>query len=169
MGGQENRIIMPKGDRREPDKTMLPVIKNLKTILEKCASGQSLSLEEAAWLACALQAYFERRCRTLDEAFGLFWPKGGVPWWLADAIGMRNRTLVELADRFYADLPTSARAKQIAQIALRYAAANWPIDREKPEMPEYYSDSPRQYLWLAFKSGAAMPLCERQLRNILGR
>ena len=148
---------------------MLPVFKNLRTILEKCASGEPLSLEEAAWLACALQNYFERRCRTLDEAFGLLRPKGGVSWWLADAIGERNRVLLELADRFYPDLPTSARAKEIAQLALRYAAANWPIDREHIEMPEYYSGSPRQFLWLAFKSGAAMPLCERQLRNILAR
>jgi hypothetical protein len=34
-------------------------------------------------------------------------------------------------------------------------------------MPERYAGTQNEYLWRAFKSGAAMPISERQLRNIL--
>ncbi len=34
-------------------------------------------------------------------------------------------------------------------------------------MPPRYSDTQNEYLWRAFKSGAAMPISERQLRSIL--
>jgi hypothetical protein len=34
-------------------------------------------------------------------------------------------------------------------------------------MPSHYEDTIKQPLWLAFKSGATMPIGERQLRNIL--
>jgi hypothetical protein len=50
----------------------------------------------------------------------------------------------------------------------RFAAANWTADRGEYGMPDRYRGTPKEYLWLAFKSGAAMPLGERRLRSILG-
>jgi hypothetical protein len=35
-------------------------------------------------------------------------------------------------------------------------------------VPDAYAGTPREYLWRAFSSGAAMPLSERQVRNIVG-
>ncbi len=35
-------------------------------------------------------------------------------------------------------------------------------------MPAHYRGTCREYIWKALKSGAPMPLGERQLRNILG-
>jgi len=50
---------------------MLPIIKYLRTILEKCARGEPLSKQETEWLACALQNYLDHRAHSMDEAFGL--------------------------------------------------------------------------------------------------
>jgi len=146
---------------------MLSVIKTLRAIFEKCARGEPLTAKEAAWLAAAFAAYLEHRCRSMDEAFGLRWPKGGVPWWLEEGIRERNAALAELGERHFGALSTSGRSKGIARLSRRYAAANWPHDALRPEMPARYRGTPRAYLWRAFKSGAPMPLCERQMRNIL--
>jgi hypothetical protein len=35
-------------------------------------------------------------------------------------------------------------------------------------MPPRYRGTEREFVWRAFKSGAPMPLGERQLRNIVG-
>jgi hypothetical protein len=36
-------------------------------------------------------------------------------------------------------------------------------------MPSEYEGRQQKWIWIAFKTGAAMPLGERQLRQILGR
>jgi len=50
----------------------------------------------------------------------------------------------------------------------RYGGSAWRLDREHAAMPADYAGTPHAHLWRAFKSGAAMPLGERQLRTILG-
>ncbi len=54
-------------------------------------------------------------------------------------------------------------------MAARYAASAWRHDRKRGEMPRQYQGTVKECLWLAFASGAPMPLCERQLRRILSR
>jgi len=44
---------------------------------------------------------------------------------------------------------------------------NWPRDRTRTRIPARYRDTPEEYLWAAFKSGAPMPLTQRELRRIL--
>jgi hypothetical protein len=66
-----------------------------------------------------------------------------------------------------ADLSISAQAGRIHQLSSRYAASAWRFDRERTEVPASYRGTPHEMLWLAFKSGATMPLCKRQLRTIL--
>ena len=59
-----------------------------------------------------------------------------------------------------------ARAREIQTIADRYASSAWRHDRNHDEMPERHAGTPHGLLWEAFKSGAIMPIGERQLRNI---
>jgi len=51
--------------------------------------------------------------------------------------------------------------------AVRYGASAWRHDRGVGEMPRAYAGTDREPLWRAFRSGAPMPLGERQLRNII--
>ena len=54
-------------------------------------------------------------------------------------------------------------------MSARYAASSWRIDGERQGMPDHYRGTAKEFLWAAFKSGATMPLCTRQLRSILAR
>jgi len=92
-----------------------------------------------------------------------------VPWWLEEGIRDRNHALLELGERFFAELTVSRRARLISQLGSRYASTAWRFDEAREEMPEHYRNTPHEYLWRAFKSGAAMPLCERRLRHIIAR
>ena len=80
----------------------------------------------------------------------------------------RDSALRSLALAFLSDLTVTRQADRIHQLSCRYAASAWRFDRERAEMPASYSGTVQEYLWLAFKSGATMPLCTRQLRTILG-
>ncbi len=79
----------------------------------------------------------------------------------------RDAALRELAQRCHAELSISAQSRQISRRCDRYAASAWRFDRNRQEMPLAYQRTPKEWIWRAFKSGAAMPLGERQLRNIL--
>jgi hypothetical protein len=147
---------------------MLLVIKNLREVAERFRDGTALPADLALWLERSLREFLDRRCHSVDEALGLRFAKGGVPWWLEEGMRMRDAALRTLAERFYANQSTSARAAQIHVLSERYAAANWPWDSRQPQMPARYEGTPKVYLWHAFKSGAPMPLGERRLRSILG-
>ena len=76
----------------------------------------------------------------------------------------RNAALCELA----ATLPAERRIQELRTLLERYATTAWRFDSGREEMPEHYRGAQREILWRAFKSGARLPLCERQLRNIVG-
>jgi hypothetical protein len=61
----------------------------------------------------------------------------------------------------------SAQAERIWTLATRYAASAWRFDQDLEAMPAHYDGTPKQNLWAAFASGAAMPLGKRQLRSVL--
>lgn len=147
---------------------MLETIDNLRQIKQRCLSGEPLSGDLSRWLGAALQDFLEHRSGSVDAALGLRFAQGGVPWWREEAIRLRDGVLRNLAGHFLAGCSRSAQAKQIAALSLRYAASAWRHDREGRAMPESYRGKVKEYLWLAFTSGATMPLGERQLRNILG-
>ncbi len=146
---------------------MLLVIKNLREIAECFRDGTALPEELALWLERSLREFLDRRCHSIDEALGLRFAKGGVPWWLEEGMRVRDAALRTLAERFYPGESTTARAAAIVALSDRFASANWPIDREHAEMPARYRGTPKEYLWHAFRSGAPMPLGERRLRSIL--
>jgi hypothetical protein len=146
---------------------MLTQISNLREIAQRCLAGEALDEDLSYWFGISLQEFLERRASTLNDAFGLCAPQGGVPWWKEEAIRRRDTALRELAERFHGALSVSSQAQEVRRRALRYAASAWRFDREHAAMPPRYGGTQKEYLWRAFKSGAAMPLSERQLRNIL--
>lgn len=146
---------------------MLDQIGNMREISRRCTVGEPLTNDLADWLASAFDAFLSQRCRSLHDAFHLNFPKGGVPWWREEAMRKRDAALRELARRCHAGHSISAQSRQISRRCDRYAASAWRFDRNREDMPPSYLRTPKELIWRAFKSGAAMPLGERQLRNIL--
>lgn len=146
---------------------MLDQIVNMREVSRRCTVGEPLTDDLAVWLANAFDNFLSQRCRSLHDAFHLNFPKGGVPWWREEAMRVRDAALRELARRCPTGLSTSALSRQIASRCDRYAASAWRFDSRRDEMPQAYRRTPKEWIWRAFKSGAAMPLGERQLRNIL--
>lgn len=146
---------------------MLHAIDNLREIKQRCIAGEPLDMNQAQWLGAALAHFLDHRCTSMDDALGLHFAQGGMPWWREEANRARDAALRDIAQTFMRDLSKSAQAKQIAQVARRYAASAWRLDQGCDDMPAHYQDTIKQPLWLAFRSGATMPIGERQLRNIL--
>ena len=147
---------------------MIATIDRLKTISGCCLAGQMLDDEDARWLGTSLQRFLTHQTTSVADALNLNFPKGGVPWWQEFAIRKRNTAICELAACHLSDLCPSAKAGQVRTMSIRYAASAWRFDRTRDDMPVHYAGTPRELLWRAFKSGAIMPLGERQLRTILG-
>lgn len=143
-------------------------ITNMKTVAELCRGHQPLPDSLASWLAASLQSFLDQKSDSLNDAFGVRNLRGGVPWRMEANMRMRDAALRELASRHCGELSVTAKASRIQQLAERYAASSWRFDRDRAEMPEAYRGTAHEFLWRAFKSGAAMPLCERQLRKIVG-
>ena len=80
---------------------------------------------------------------------------------------VRDESLRRLAGIHFAELTTYARAKAIAELSLRYQTCSWPRDRRIGAVPLRYLGTPKEQLWVAFKSEAKMPVSERRLRTIL--
>lgn len=144
-----------------------PVVR-LREIARRCESRQPLDPSLAEWLGEVLNTFLDRGTASLEEIMGLRYGRGGLPWWQAEAIRERDAALRALSARFYTDLSLCARSRQIEAMATRYGASAWRHDRNRPDMPAQYAGKPHEFLWHAFKSGATMPLGERQIRNIVG-
>ena len=147
---------------------MLQSIHNMRALAELCRAGEPLPDPLASWLADSLQSFLDQRSPSLNEAFGLRNARGGIPWRREVSIRMRDAALRALAKRHLERLSVSAQAAQLHSLSLRYGASRWRFDRDRAAMPASYLGTPQEFLWHAFKSGAAMPLCARQLRTILG-
>ena len=147
---------------------MPTTVAKLREIQARCLGDQPLTDELARWLGVSLERFLERECRTLDEALGLSFPQGGVPWWLEEAIRRRDAALRDLAALVCRDQCTATKAKRVYSLSVRYAGSAWRFDRERAVMPARYEGTARACIWRAFKSGAAMPIGERHLRTILG-
>lgn len=139
----------------------------LEEIARRCKDGRALDPRDSRWLGDALGAYLDKNVMSLEEALGLRYGRGGVPWWRERALRDRDAALRGLAEIFFEDRSLCQRSRDVARMAARYGACTWPRDRQKASMPPSYAGTPREYLWRAFRSGASMPLCERQVRNIL--
>jgi hypothetical protein len=139
-------------------------IDKLRTVCRRCLDDTD---DQLRWLGRSLHEFLTHRCRSVDEALGLQTGRGGIPWWREEANRKRDAALRELAARHFAGLTVTAQARQVHVLAVRYAASTWRFDRTRPAMPPSYACSAHEWLWLAFSSGAPMPIGQRQLRNIL--
>ncbi|MDH3228386.1 MAG: hypothetical protein OEN55_01215 [Alphaproteobacteria bacterium] len=144
-----------------------PVVR-LREIARLCESREPLDPFLAQWLGEVLNTFFEHETTSLEEIMGLRYGRGGLPWRRAEAMRERDAALRALSSRFYAGRSPCARSGEIAALAARYGASAWLIDRNHATMPEHYAGTPHAFLWRAFRSGATMPLGERQIRNIVG-
>jgi hypothetical protein len=146
---------------------MLMAIRNLREIQQRCLNHRPLDPKLADWLGQSLGAFLDRQCESIDLALGLSAPQGGVPWWLEEGIRARNAALRELACLVSSGDSLTARARRVRGLSVRYGASAWLRDRQSDIMPAGYEGSAKECLWRAFKSGAAMPVSERHLRDIL--
>ena len=146
---------------------MLSTIEHLGEIVRRCREGQPLTEELSEWLANGLAKFLAHNVNSIDEALGVCTMRGGMPWWREVANRQRDNALRELTARHFAHLSMTASAERIVCLANRYASSAWRFDRDRTEMPVAYRGSPTEHLWIAFKSGAPMPIGERQLRTIL--
>jgi hypothetical protein len=142
-------------------------IQALDEVCRVCAGGEPMPEELRDWLAQSLERFLENGCKTLNEAFGIRQDHGGIPWWRERAIRVRDEALRDLARAHFPEGSVSQRARQIARLSERYAGTNWPRDRELEDMPVRYAGQPLHHLWLAFRSGAKMPVSQRHLRTLL--
>ncbi len=147
---------------------MLSAINNLREINEKCRDGEPLDPSLSRWLAERLDRFLDHECTSIDDALGLRQPRGGVPWWLIEAMYERDRALRDLADMVAGGYSLTARAREVRRRTVSYAGSAWRHDRACEAMPASYRNKAHEFIWRAFKAGAPMPLGERRLRNILG-
>jgi hypothetical protein len=143
---------------------MSTTIDKLRTVCRRCLDDSD---DQLRWLGRSLHEFLTHRCRSVDEALGLQTGRGGIPWWREEANRKRDAALRELAARHFSGLSVTAQARQVHVLAVRYAASRWRFDRTRTTMPPSYAGGTHEWLWLAFSSGAPMPIGERQLRNIL--
>ena len=148
---------------------MLSTINQLREIAQCCSERRPLNDSLAQWLGRSLSDFLAHRSPSIEEALGLRPGRGGVPWWREEAMRTRNALLQELSWRFYANASVSGRARQIYLSAMRYSCSAWRFDRNHDALPAAYHGTAKEYLWRAFKSGAPMPIGERQLRTILAQ
>jgi hypothetical protein len=148
---------------------MLASIQQLREIARLCRNGEPLQANLAQWLGSSLDEFLTQRAPTIEDAMGIRSARGGVPWWMEEAIRERDRALRALADGYFADLTVSAQARRIYTLAVRYAASAWRFDQRLDRPPAAYAQAANEHLWHAFRAGAPMPIGERQLRNILAR
>ena len=77
---------------------MLTTIKILRAISERCHACKPLDPSLSHWLAERLDRYLAHECSSVDDALELRQPRGGVPWWLVEAMYKRDDALRNLAD-----------------------------------------------------------------------
>lgn len=148
---------------------MFKTIEMLREISRRCLSGEALDADLSSWLGTSLDDFLTHRETSVDDAMGLKFPRGGIPWWQEEAIRKRDDALRQLAFVYFPELTPSARATEIRTLSVRYAGSAWRHDQKHWQMPPHYRGMVKECLWLAFSSGAAMPISERQLRTILGQ
>ena len=147
---------------------MMGSIRILREISLRCQQGKPLDEKHLSWLGESLRKFLNQQCISVDEAFGIKNPRGGVPWWREEQIRVRDGALRELARSLDSNASVTGVARQICTLAKRYEASAWRFDRELDVVPNHYDGTPKEILWRAFKSGAPMPLGERQLRQVIG-
>lgn len=146
---------------------MLDTIQALDEVCQACVHNKPLPDHLRQWMAGSIARFLDHDCDDLDDAFGIRQEHGGIPWWREKAIRARDHALRELARLHLGSETTSVQAREIHAMMQRYAGTSWVRDIQCDTMPARYAGTPREYLWIAFKSGAKTPVSDRHLRNLL--
>src|SRR5579883_2431392 len=93
-------------------------IDNLREVAFRCSAGEHLPASLAPCLGKSLGEFLSHKRRSIEDALGLVWSRGGVPWWLDEAMRKRDAALRELAQRFYCGQAVSRQAAAIYRAAL---------------------------------------------------
>ncbi len=142
-------------------------VRRLRQLRASCTGERPLDPALARWLGHSIDLYLERKSASLEAALGLARAPGGLAWWRAEALQARDTALRMLAGNHFGSLSPTAQAREIALAARRYGASTWRFDRVLASLPPDCTGTPRGFLFQACRSGAPMPLGERQIRNIL--
>ena len=142
-------------------------IQQLREVARLCQMRQPLDGDLAQWLASSLEDFLNRRARTIADAMGIRGPHGGVPWWMEEAIRCRDAALRALVRDLSPGAAVHAQARLVHRLTVRYAASTWRFHQQLEMPPPAFQGTANQHLRRAFKSGAPMPIGQRQLRNIL--
>ena len=86
-------------------------IERLRQVSGRLLAGEELDRDLADWLGTALQGFLNRRHRTVEQALGLRFAQGGVPWWREEAMRKRDAAIRELGERFFRR-PLAVRASR---------------------------------------------------------
>jgi len=150
---------------------MVPQFKDPLEPADRLPASAALPAELALWLQRSLGTVAERGVAERGGADAApATPPAELPWpgnAESARIALRNAVLRALAHRFFTGVPVSIQAGLIGVRAERFEFAQWPRDRKRGHLPAGYRDTPDEFLWAAFKSGAPMPLDKRSLRRIL--
>lgn len=149
------------------DQVMLREIENLREIANLCRQGGALDPALASWLGSRLEDFLLHRVSHLEEAFGIRNPRGGVNWRMERALRTRDAALRTLAENMVPCVSVRGRAQAIYQLSIRYATSAWRVDQILQQMPKSYAGTPKEHLWIAFRSGAPMPIGLRRLSDII--
>ncbi len=156
--------------KRRPshDGNMTPALTSINS-LRRLIPILEIGDDDARWLAARLRRYLADASRglSLELALDLSPAPGQASWWTEEATQVRNAALRKMASRFWPDLDPGPQAREIERRVLRYHGTAWRLDRDRADMPERYAETEHEYLWCAFKAGAAMPIKRRQLETIL--
>jgi hypothetical protein len=146
---------------------MASTIDDLREIARQCQEGKALDTDLAHWLGVSLERFLRRQCQSIEQALGLKGERGGMPWWLEEAVRQRDTILRDMARELFPTLSPAGQARHIHRLAVRYGASAWLRDQHSEVLPATCRGKPTEWLWRAFRPGAPMPIGERQLRNIL--
>ena len=137
--------------------------------LRRLAAALEAGDDDARWLAARLQQYLTdaERGLTVETALDLAPMPGQVAWWTEEATQVRDDALRQMAARFWPEHKPGAQAREIERLAVRYGATGWLRDRDRADMPARHVGTEAELLWRAYKSGAAMPIGNRQIQTIL--
>src|SRR5262249_47758765 len=109
---------------------MHATIERLRNVCQRLlADGDA----ELRWLGSRLDDFLSHRCRSLEEALGLRFPRGGIPWWREEATRKRDAALRTFTKLYYPEQRLSVQSKRVYEHAARYGASAWCHDKRRQE------------------------------------
>jgi hypothetical protein len=141
------------------------VAARLRRLVEADEVGEPPPAEDVTWLTARLRAYLAGASAglTLEQAFGLATAPGGCPWWRAERLAARDRTLRRLGATLEGKV--TARAHALALKLRDYAGRCW--RRDAARGGPFPITTERRLLFEVFTLDPDPPTSVRALIDIL--